>query len=63
MNTIGEIVAVLGAVAAGMAVIGVIKKPASIYEDKPEEKNPMESLLRMEMNLLMQMAYVGILKR
>lgn len=32
----------LGAVAAGMAVIGVIKKPASIYEDKPEEKNPME---------------------
>jgi len=42
MNTLGNIAAVLGAVAAGMTVVGVIKKPGSIYRDKPEEKNPME---------------------
>ena len=30
------------AIAVFMAIVGVIKKPGSIYEDKPEEKNPME---------------------
>lgn len=42
MNTIGKIAAVLGAVAAVMTVVGIIKKPGSIYKNKPEEKNPME---------------------
>jgi O-antigen biosynthesis protein WbqP len=42
MNILGNIAAVLGAIADGMTVVGVIKKPGSIYKDKPEEKNPME---------------------
>ena len=42
MNTLGKVITVLGAVAAGMAVVGIIKKPGSIYKNKPEERNPME---------------------
>ena len=42
MNAIGKIVAVLGTVAVGLAAVAAIKKPGSIYRDKPEEKNPME---------------------
>ena len=42
MNTLGKVITVLGAVAAGMAVVGAIKKPGSVYRDKPEERNPME---------------------
>ncbi len=42
MNVLGKIATTLAAVAAGMAVVGAIKKPGSIYKDKPEEKNPME---------------------
>lgn len=42
MNTFEKIFAVFGAVAAGMAVVGVIKKPGSVYKNKPEEKNQME---------------------
>ena len=42
MNTLGKVITVLGAVAAGMAVVGIIKKPGSVYRDKPEERNPME---------------------
>ena len=42
MNTLGKVITVLGAVAAGMAVVGAIKKPGSVYKDKPEERNPME---------------------
>ena len=42
MIAFGKIATVLGAVAAGMAVVGVIKKPGSVYKDRPEEKNPME---------------------
>lgn len=42
MNTLGKVITVLGAVAAGMAVVGAIKKPRSVYRDKLEERNPME---------------------
>lgn len=42
MNTLGKVITVLGAVAVGMAVVGIIKKPGSIYKNKPEERNPME---------------------
>ena len=42
MNTLGKVITVLGDVAAGMAVVGAIKKPGSVYRDKPEEHNPME---------------------
>ena len=42
MHALGKVLTALGAVAAGMAVVGLIKKPGSVYKDKPEERNPME---------------------
>ena len=42
MKTIKTIVKILVAIAAVMTVIGVAKKPGSVYRDKPDEKNPME---------------------
>ena len=36
------LVVALGIVAAGMGIAAVIKKPGSIYKDKPQEWNPME---------------------
>ena len=42
MQALGKVLTALGAVAAGMAVVGLIKKPGSVYRDKPEEWNPME---------------------
>ena len=42
MRTFGKALTVLGTVAVGMAAVAMIKKPSSIYSDKPEEKNPME---------------------
>ena len=42
MQALGKVLTALGAVAAGMAVVGLIKKPGSVYKDKPEERNPME---------------------
>lgn len=42
MHALGKVLTALGAVAAGMAVVGLIKKPGSVYRDKPEERNPME---------------------
>lgn len=42
MNTLGKAITVLGAVAAGMTVVGIIKKPGSVYRDMPAERNPME---------------------
>ena len=42
MHALGKVITALGAVAAGMAVVGAIKKPGSVYRDKPEEWNPME---------------------
>lgn len=42
MQTLGKALTVLGTVAVGMAAVAMIKKPSSIYRNKPEEKNPME---------------------
>lgn len=42
MHALGKVLTALGAVAAGMAVVGAMKKPGSVYKDKPEERNPME---------------------
>lgn len=42
MHALGKVLTALGAIAAGMAVVGAIKKPGSVYKDKPEERNPME---------------------
>lgn len=42
MHALGNVLTALGVIAAGMAVVGIIKKPGSVYKDKPEERNPME---------------------
>ena len=42
MNVITKITAFLGAAAVCLAAVGTIKKPGSVYKNKPEEKNPME---------------------
>ena len=39
------ILAVICLIALIMAVIAIIKKPASVYKNKPDEKNPMEGKL------------------
>lgn len=42
MQIFEKVLMVIGTVAAGMAVVGIIKKPDSIYKNKPNEQNPME---------------------
>ncbi len=42
MHAFGKVLTTLCAVAAGMTVVGLLKKPGSVYRDKPEERNPME---------------------
>ena len=42
MKTFGIILSVIGGVAAGLGIIGIIKKPGSVYKNSPTEKNPME---------------------
>lgn len=42
MHALGKALTVIGTVAIGMAVIGIIKKPGSVYRNRPEEQNPME---------------------
>ena len=42
MKVLGKLFTVIGAIAAVLAVIGAIKKPSSVYKDKPEEQNPMQ---------------------
>ena len=42
MKIWGKLFTVIGAIAAVLAVIGAIKKPSSVYKDKPEEQNPMQ---------------------
>ena len=42
MRVLKKLIAVIGVIAAALAVIGIIKKPSSVYKNKPEEKNPME---------------------
>ncbi len=42
MKTLKKPIIALGAIAAGIAAVAVVKKPGSVYRDKPEEQNPME---------------------
>lgn len=42
MNSYSKIVKAVVAVAAGTAALACVKKPSSVYEDHPEEKNPLE---------------------
>lgn len=42
MKTLRKTLTVIGILAAGMASLGAIKKPGSVYKDKPEEQNPMQ---------------------
>ncbi|MCR5335600.1 MAG: sugar transferase [Synergistes sp.] len=42
MKTIGKALTVIGVIATGMTAVAVIKKPSSVYKDKPEEQNPMQ---------------------
>lgn len=42
MTVINKILVVLGVVVSGMAIVGIIKKPSSVFKNKPEEQNPME---------------------
>lgn len=42
MSLLKKLITVIGIIAAVLAAIGIIKKPSSIYKDKPEEKNPLE---------------------
>ena len=36
------VIAIIGIIALILALIAIIKKPSSVYKNKPEEKNPME---------------------
>ena len=36
------VIAIIGIIALVFALIAIIKKPSSVYKNKPEEKNPME---------------------
>jgi len=42
MQTLGKVLTAIGVVVAGMAAVGIIKKPGSVYKNKPEEQNPMQ---------------------
>lgn len=42
LKKLGKALAVIGMVAVGMTAVGIVKKPESIYKNKPEEQNPME---------------------
>lgn len=42
MQTLGKVLTAIGVVIAGMAAVGIIKKPGSVYKNKPEEQNPMQ---------------------
>lgn len=41
-NTVNIVLTALAAAFAGLALVGLAKKPSSIYADKPEEQNPFE---------------------
>ena len=42
MHILKKGLAVIGAAAAILTLIGIVKKPSSVYKNKPSEKNPME---------------------
>lgn len=43
MKVLLIILLIIAAIALVMAIIALIKKPASVYKNKPEERNPMEN--------------------
>ncbi len=42
MNIVRKLLTDIGAVAAVLAVLGIINKPSSVYKNKKEEQNPLE---------------------
>lgn len=42
MRFINTALIVVGSAAAGLAIIGGLQKPTSVFSDDPKEKNPME---------------------
>ena len=38
MRTFGKILTIVGIIAVGMGVIGMMKKPGSVYKNNPEEQ-------------------------
>ena len=40
MQTLGKVLTVILAVAAGMGTVAAIKKPASVYKNAPEAYSP-----------------------
>ncbi|MBR6897302.1 MAG: sugar transferase, partial [Lachnospiraceae bacterium] len=42
MHTLKKVLSGLAAVAAGMGIVAAVKKPGSVYKNKPEEKNPIQ---------------------
>ena len=42
MKVLLIVIAIIGIIALILALIAIIKKPSSVYKNKPEEKNPME---------------------
>lgn len=42
MQTLKKVLTVIGGIAIGLAVVGIAKKPDSVYKNKPNEQNPME---------------------
>ncbi len=42
MHILEKVITTLYFVAAGMVIVGFLKSPKSVYDDKPEEKNPMQ---------------------
>lgn len=42
MKKVNKLIIGTGALFTGMAVVAKIKKPGSVYDDQPEQKNPME---------------------
>lgn len=42
MKKFVKVITVIGTAAVGLTALGIIKKPESIYKNKPDEKNPME---------------------
>ena len=40
----GKLLAIIGAAAAGMTIAGIIIKPGSVYENEPDQQNPMQGI-------------------
>ncbi len=42
MQTLRKVLTAIAAMAAGMGIVAAIKKPSSVYKNKPDERNPMQ---------------------